>query len=137
VGNRTTEAHEAVLLARKLKDEIKNRVASASDLASAGEALATKLTDIEGEIYQYRLASNQDLFHHPIKLNNRLAGLERVIESAEAKPTDQSITMFEELSKELDSILAKLDQVLRTEVAAFNTQLADKKLEAVTAKRGG
>jgi hypothetical protein len=48
------------------------------------------VTGIEGEIYQYRNQSSQDPLNFPIKLNNKLAALQGVVESADSKPTDRA-----------------------------------------------
>jgi hypothetical protein len=100
-------------------------------LVAAGRDLLTRLTNIEGEIYQYRNQSSQDPLNYPIKLNNKLAALEGVVESADARPTDQSYQVFKDLSARLDAQIARLDAVLKTDLPAFNKLLAGRKLEAV------
>ena len=137
VRDRTSEAHEAVLATRRIKAAMKelDQTTSNRGITASAEVLATELTTVEEEIYQYRLASRQDLFHHPIKLNNRLAGLERVIESGEARPTDQSYEMFTELASELDRILSRLDALLQRDLAEFNQLLAEQELETIDATR--
>jgi photosystem II stability/assembly factor-like uncharacterized protein len=106
------------------------RSLSAADkrLISAGQSLLTKLADIEGEIYQYRNQSSQDPLNFPIKLNNKLAALEGVVESADARPTDQSYEVFKDLSTRLDAQVARLDNVLNTELPPFNKLLAARRL---------
>ncbi len=137
VRDRTSEAHEAVLATRRIKAAMKelDQTTSNREITASAEVLAAELTTLEEEIYQYRLASRQDLFHHPIKLNNRLAGLERVIESGEARPTDQSYEMFTQLASELDRILSRLDALLQRDLAEFNQLLAEQELETIDATR--
>jgi photosystem II stability/assembly factor-like uncharacterized protein len=129
-------ANQTVVRIRSLKDQIAKRVADggkkAPGIAASGEALAARLTEIEGEIYQWRNQSSQDPLNFPIKLNNKLAALQGVVESADAKPTDQSVKVFEELSSRLDGEVAKLETLLRSDLPAFNRQLARAKLGAVT-----
>ena len=57
---------------------------------------------MEGEIYQYRNRSSQDPLNFPIKLNNKLAALQGIVESGDYRPTDQSQAVFKELSAQLD-----------------------------------
>ena len=45
---------------------------------------------MEGEIYQVKNQSNQDPLNFPIKLNNKIAALQGVIESADVRPTEQA-----------------------------------------------
>ncbi len=53
---------------------------------------------MEGEIYQYRNRSSQDPLNYPIRLNNKLAALQGIVESGDARPTDQSYAVFKDLS---------------------------------------
>ena len=99
--------------------------------AALGDALAAKLTAIEGEIYQYRNRSSQDPLNYPIRLNNKLAALQGVVEGGDGRPTEQSYTVFKELSSRLDAELAKLDAVLKTDLPPFNKEIAAKKLKPV------
>ena len=72
-------------------------------LKAAAQALADKLTAIEGEIYQYRNRSSQDPLNYPIRLNNKLAALQGIVESGDYKPTDQAYAVFKDLSARLDT----------------------------------
>jgi hypothetical protein len=137
ISDKVTVAHDAVLRIRSLKDQIAARTASSTDAAlkSAGQSLADKLTSVEGEIYQYRNRSNQDPLNYPIRLNNKLAALQGIVEGGDARPTDQSYAVFKELSGRLDKELARLDAIVKGDLAGFNTQLAGMKLEGVMDSR--
>jgi hypothetical protein len=126
-------ANKSVVRIRSLKTQVADRVAKASDgnLKSAGDAFVTKLTDIEGEIYQHRNQSSQDPLNFPIRLNNKLAALQGTVESGDARPTEQSYAVFKELSARLDKQLARLEGMLKTELPAFNKLLTDRKLDPI------
>jgi photosystem II stability/assembly factor-like uncharacterized protein len=134
IGHKVTVANEAVLRIRGLKDQIADRIAKANDakIKSAGESLTDKLIAVEGEIYQYRNRSGQDPLNYPIKLNNKLAALQDIVEFGDDKPTDQSYAVFKALSAQLDTQLASLEALTRGEMASFNQLLAKKKLPAVS-----
>jgi photosystem II stability/assembly factor-like uncharacterized protein len=136
INQRVSDANEAVIRIRALKDQIKDRQGKTADkkLTQAATALATKLTDIEGEIYQYRNRSSQDPLNFPIKLNNKLAALQGTVESGDAKPTGNSYVVFKELSGRLDQQLARLETAVKTDVEAFNKLLRGKKLEPIVDK---
>jgi len=102
-----------------------------SKAAMLGDSLTAKLTAVEGEIYQYRNQSSQDPLNYPIKLNNKLAALQGVVEAGDGKPTDQSYAVFKELSGRLDVQLAKLDTIVKTDVPALNKEFAKKKIDSV------
>jgi hypothetical protein len=133
INDKVGAANEAVVRIRSLKTQIADRVGKASGAAikTAGESLTEKLTAVEGEIYQYRNRSSQDPLNYPIRLNNKLAALQGIVEGGDAKPTDQSYAVFKELSGRLDKELAKLDALLTAELGAFNAQLMGEKLDAV------
>jgi len=133
-----------VIRIRSVKDQVADRMkqwaATQKDrkLSKAtvlGDALAARLTAIEGEIYQYRNRSSQDPLNYPIRLNNKLAALQGVVEGGDGRPTEQSYTVFKELSSRLDAELAKLDAVLKADLPAFNKEIAAKKLKPVASLR--
>jgi hypothetical protein len=133
VNDKVTAANEAVVRIRSLRDQIADRLGKSSDqtLKTSGQALTEKLTSVEGEIYQYRNRSNQDPLNYPIRLNNKLAALQGIVEGGDARPTDQSQAVFKELSGRLDKELARLDALVKSDLAALNKLLADQKLEPV------
>jgi photosystem II stability/assembly factor-like uncharacterized protein len=133
VRDRVTAADEAVIRIRALKGALKDRAASAKGgkVGAAAELLAGKLTSVEVEIYQYRNASSQDPLNYPIKLNNKLAALLGVIESADGKPTEQTYTVFKELSGRLDTEFRKLESLQAVDLAAFNKLAVSARLAPV------
>lgn len=136
VRDKTSQANEAVITVRKVRDQIADRAQKASDasITAAADALKQKLTDVEEAIYQTKNRSGQDPLNFAIKLNNKIGHISGVIEDADYKPTDQTYAAFKELSGELDAQLAKLNDVLKNELAAFNRQIAAKGLPPVAEK---
>jgi hypothetical protein len=136
INARVGAANDTVIRIRSLKDQIADRSAKANDakIKAAGEALAARLTDVEGQIYQYRNRSSQDPLNFPIRLNNKLAALQGIVEAGDNRPTDQSHAVFKELSDRLDAQLARLEALIKTDLAAFNTQTKRKKLAPVVVK---
>ncbi len=140
IRDRVTAANEAVIRIRAVKDQVAERVKQwaatqkdkkVSPAAAQGEALTKKLTEIEGEIYQHRNRSSQDPLNYPIRLNNKLAALQGVVEAGDGRPTTQSYAVFAELAAALDVQLEKLAAVLKADLPLFNREIAKKKLEAV------
>jgi hypothetical protein len=125
ISERVSEANGAVMRIRDFKQQIADRIGRSSDatLKSSGQALVEKLTAVEGEIYQHRLRSGQDPLNYPIKLNNKLAALQGTVESGDYRPTDQSYAVFKELSGRLDTQLARLEALVKSDVAALNAAL--------------
>ena len=85
-----------------------------------------QLQQVEDELVQHKAKAFQDLLALPIRLNDKLAGLARVAESAESKPTAQVQTACSEIIPSIEKQITKLKKVIDEEVPKFN-QLADKK----------
>ena len=125
VRDRVSEANEAVLRVRDIKSSIDDRVEDSEnlELKSLGATVKDRLAAVEGEIYQVRNESNQDPLNFPIKLNNKLASLLGIIESAEARPTAQVYEVFEMLSGQLDTELQQLTLIIQQDLARLNELL--------------
>ena len=108
IRNQTSLANEAVIKIRAIKEKMK-----AEGTSSKNNTVLNQLTEIEEALYQVKNQSSQDPLNFPIKLNNKMAALERVVESGEYKPTDGSYKVFEELKAELAVQLNKLDGLLK------------------------
>ena len=98
----------------------------------AARSLNEKLSAVEGEIYQVKNRSSQDPLNYPIKLNNKIAALQGVIESADARPTDPSREVFKMLSDKLDLQLGKMDAIIKTDLPKLVALLQKQKLDTVT-----
>jgi len=140
IRDKVTQANEAVIRIRDIKKQIADRTAAirakekgqkTSDAIAGGDLLTSKLLSVEGEIYQYKNQSSQDPLNYPIKLNNKIAALQGVVESADGKPTDQAYTVFKALSARLDEQVAKLAALEKNELVAYNREMQKRKLDPV------
>jgi hypothetical protein len=138
VRTRTSQANDAVLLIRGIKAQIGDRRsrldAKSAAVVKALDELEQSLSAVEGEIYQVKLQSSQDPLNYPIKLNNKIAALQGVIESADVRPTEQAYSVFRTLSARLDEQIAKLDAAVKTRMPAVNQQLQRQQLDPLKAE---
>jgi photosystem II stability/assembly factor-like uncharacterized protein len=137
VRDKVSQAHEAVLLIRGIKLQIADRRSKLGDTTTARKALddlEQALSAVEGEIYQVKLQSSQDPLNFPIKLNNKIAALQGVIESADIRPTEQTYTVFRTLSNRLDEQLGKMDASVKEALPPVNQLLQREKLEPIKAE---
>ncbi|GAC1479092.1 MAG: hypothetical protein NVS1B4_23390 [Gemmatimonadaceae bacterium] len=113
IRDRVSEANAAVIRIRALRDEVRERLRAPVDATrrAALESSLPTLRALEEELYQTRNRSGQDPLNFPIRLNNRLAALERSVETGDARPTAAALVVLRELSAELDSVLRRLDAV--------------------------
>ncbi|HET9983892.1 MAG TPA: hypothetical protein VFQ38_09910, partial [Longimicrobiales bacterium] len=133
IRDRASEANEAVIAIRDVKDQVADRLKKSSDagVKKLADAFTGKISGIEQEIYQVRNQSNQDPLNFPIKLNNKIAALQGVVESADARPTDQSLTVFNQLSAKLQVQLDALKAAFETDLPRLNKALQGKGLDPV------
>ena len=136
IRDKVTEANNAVIQIRKIKADVKDRLtkSTAPGLKAAGDTLTASVSAIEEAIYQVRNQSGQDPLNFPIKINNRLASLNGVVNRGEAKPIASHYEIFKDLSAELKAQTDRLQQVLARDLGAFNTEAARAKVESVTGK---
>ncbi len=139
VRDKVSEANQAVIDIRNLREQINQRLQKVSgrrknEIQKLADGVLVPLTEVEEEAYQVRNRSGQDPLNYPIKLNNKIAALAGVIESADNKPTDQSVEVFKELSAQLDAELAKMKETLAKQLPLLNGALKREKLEPVDPK---
>jgi photosystem II stability/assembly factor-like uncharacterized protein len=135
IRDKVSEANNAVIQIRNLKREVGERIAKSTDapLKAAGDRLTKNLSAVEEEIYQVRNQSGQDPLNFPIKINNRLASLLRVVNTGDGKPIANAEPIFKDLSAELKVQTDRLQQVLAADLPAFNTESLRVGLGAVPA----
>jgi hypothetical protein len=104
--------------------EIKGRSES-SGAVEAGEAVREKLTAIEDVLIQAKSKSSQDPLNYPVRLDNKIAALASVAAAADARPTDQSRELFKELAGQAEVEIAKLKEIVETDIPNLNKQLRD------------
>jgi hypothetical protein len=139
IVGKVTEVHDAVrqirdvrgqmtALDKRLKEE-KNSNAKA--VADAGKDLDKKMTVVEEAMIQTKSKSGQDVLNYPIRLNNLLVALGGTVSSADAAPTKQDYEMYDELSKQADEQLAKWNDIVKTDLAAYNKMAQEKAIPVV------
>jgi photosystem II stability/assembly factor-like uncharacterized protein len=124
IRDKVSEANEAVIRIRNIKPQVADRLGKSSDarLETAGDRLVRSLSAIEEEIYQVRNQSGQDPLNFPIKINNRIASLLRVVTTGDGRPIANAEPIFNDLIAELKVQTDRLSAVLAGELNAFNTE---------------
>jgi hypothetical protein len=136
VRNRVTDANTAVIKIRSIRDQVNERMKNVperrrAEIQKLADSLLKPLATVEEEVYQVRNRSGQDPLNYPIKLNNKIAALMGVIESADHRPTDQTYEVFKELSDELEKQLQQMNSTIKTELPRLNAALKREKVDAV------
>ena len=137
IRDKVSEANNAVIQIRKIKTQVTDRISKSNGdakLKAVGETLTKNLSAVEEEIYQVRNQSGQDPLNFPIKINNRLASLLSMVSHGDGKPQGNALPIFNDLKAELKVQTDRLQRVLSTDLAAFNTEAKRLGLEVVSEK---
>ncbi len=133
--DRVSEANESVIAIRSIKTQVEERIKASNnnaEIVRAGQTLKQNIEAVEGDLYQVKNRSSQDPLNYPIKLNNKIGALMGIVESAEAAPTAQSSEVFRDLSAQLDTQLAKLNQIYGRDLDGLNRLLRANGLPQIT-----
>jgi len=124
IRDKVSEANNAVIAIRNVKQQIADRVSKNPDpqLKTAGDRLAKNLSAVEEEIYQVRNQSGQDPLNFPIKINNRIASLLRAVTAGDGKPIGNAYPIFKDVTAELKVQTDRLQQVMAADLPAFNVE---------------
>jgi photosystem II stability/assembly factor-like uncharacterized protein len=125
IRDRESAANEAVISIRKVRRQVEEAARAASDPAvqAAAKDFSTKITAVEEALYQTKNRSGQDPLNFPIRLGNRISALRRSLETGDARPTAGAYKVFEELSRELDAELARLNQLMTGALPSLGEKL--------------
>ena len=140
IRDKLTETHNAITQIREVRRQVDDLLKRVKDqpnskaITDAAKALNARMTAIEEELYQTKNQSSQDPLNYPIRLNNKLAAVAGVVASADAAPTDQSYTVYEEQVSKINVQLQRLEQIMRVDLAAFNQLVREQNIPAVILK---
>ncbi len=136
IRDKVNEANNAVIQIRRIKQQLADRVSKTSnaDVKAIAEELTKQLSAVEEDVYQVRNQSNQDPLNFPIKTNNRLASLLRVVLAGEGRPTSNTGPIFEDLKAELKAETDRLQRALSTYLPRFNQAAQRAGLQPVSEK---
>lgn len=122
INEKVSDAHGTIdqikILRTKMSDFKKEHE---SDLiADKISEIDSTMTAIEKNLYQTKNRSRQDPLNFPIKLTNKLAHLNSLVQLSDAPPTDQMYAVKKEMIDLIDIELKKFEQVKQTDIKALN-----------------
>ena len=136
IRDKVNEANNAVVQIRRIKQQLEDRTKQTSnaDVKAIAEQFSKELTTVEESVYQVRNRSNQDPLNFPIKTNNRLASLLRVVEAGDGKPIGNVEPIFNDLQGELKAETDRLQRAIATYLARFNQAAQRAGMQPITEK---
>lgn len=131
----TDRANEIFHDAKRLddvRDQVKQIVAHAGDLpdsaqvASTGKRLAERLDSLSVELVQPKHTNGQDIIIFPNGIVDEWLYLARSVDDSYMPVTTGSKQRLADLQQQWRAVQSRIDNVLGTDVSAFNTTLAGK-----------
>ncbi len=132
-----SEIHRAVKRLRDVRGQATGlverlgAVGKAEGLEEPARSLADRTRAVEEKLHQYRIKSSQDVLNYVQGIDGQLVGLQSVVESADARPTDSAVARFSDLRAELDGYLREMQAILDGDLARFNDLVRQKGVPAV------
>ena len=92
---------------------------------------------VENELYQTKNKSRQDPLNFPIKLTNKLAGLNSLsqMRTSDFPPTVAAYAVRDEMVAKVDAQLDEFTKVKETMVPQLNKMIRDKALDVIVLKK--
>ena len=136
IRDKTSQANDAVTTVRDLRAQVTARhdklpAARRVLFDTAAGAMMARLTKVEEALYQTRNQSSQDPLNYPIRLNNQMSALGTVVASTEARPTDQSYTVYRELETAIDRQLLTMRRTLQAALPRLDAMLKAEGVEEI------
>ncbi len=103
----------------------------ATRISAAGGPLKARLEAIRAELADVHSQADQITLHYPVKLYNQLLNVNRMGQSFDRAPTEQSHAVFRDLSAKVDAQLDRLRALESGDLTAFNAMMRELNVPAV------
>ncbi|AZQ60314.1 glycosyl hydrolase [Maribacter sp. MJ134] len=137
VRNEVSRANDAITTIRAVKEDLNylnKKAIGNEDLKNLLSEFETKMTVIENNIHMTKNQSRQDPLNYGIRINNRLAFLLADSQRGDYPPTDQSLAFFDEVTRELNTEINDLNELLDTYITTINEKVTKNKIKMISLK---
>ncbi|MBI3981529.1 MAG: glycosyl hydrolase, partial [Gemmatimonadetes bacterium] len=132
--NQGADAVNTIRSVTRQLSEIGQRARDIADVKRAADDLTAKLTAIERQLVQ---PSGEEGLQIEPRLLSQIAWVNSIVSSADARPTDQSMTRFNDVKAQLATHLDALRAVIETDVARFNAMVRERGVPPVVVPAAG
>ncbi|MEQ9423472.1 MAG: glycosyl hydrolase [Cyclobacteriaceae bacterium] len=137
VRNKLSDAHNSIKDIRLVREQMISLQEKLdgkdefTDIVDKSKDIDSKMTDVEEQLYQTKNQSRQDPLNFPIRLNNKLAHLSRVVGNGDYPPTDQAVEVKNEMTQKIDTELGKWQKILAEDIQELNQMVKEKAVDAI------
>jgi photosystem II stability/assembly factor-like uncharacterized protein len=107
----------------------------AKRVSSAASSVKGKLEAIRAELADVHSERDQITLHYPVKLYNQLLNVNRMAQSFDKGPTEQSVSVYRDLAGKVDALIARQRQLEAGEIGAFNQMMRELSVPAVSVEQ--
>ncbi|NIR44866.1 MAG: glycosyl hydrolase [Gemmatimonadetes bacterium] len=131
VRDRINELYDAVRDLRSVRDQVSStaklavEAGHAEDIKESAKSISEKLTEVEKQLMQTRNESRQDPLNFPPMLDNQYVYLYGHIQG-DHRPNEGAYERFADLNAQWEALSATLQEIIDTDVAAFNVMLRER-----------
>jgi photosystem II stability/assembly factor-like uncharacterized protein len=143
IRDRLSELNDAVNQMRDVRSQLEmvrkrlGKNGNANAIVEAADGIDKKMTPIEDALMNKNIRSSEDSLNYPVRLNNKLTFLADVVESAEAPPTGQATAVFDDLTSQVEALVARWKDVADKELAALNAAMQKENIPAIAPAPAG
>lgn len=138
INKKIDEAHQAIIDIRDMKIQLTsyNEKVDDAEVKSFIKNIDSLANDIENQLYQTKNRSGQDALNFPIRLTNKLAHINALIdmEVNDFPPTASMLEVRDELVQALDTYVKNWYAVRNEMIATLNKMIDDKSLKTIILK---
>ena len=136
VKSKFAEVQDCIRNIRTLRGQIEQFKSINGERIPAGisakcDSIVKKIGETEGELYQVKLKSGQDILNYPMKINDRLAGLYNYASSGNTAPNAQVREAYNELKAISDGYITAFKTVLEKDVNELNSMIKSSELPVI------
>jgi len=105
------------------------------EVKQLADSINKQMTAIEETLYQTKAKSSQDVLNYPIRINDKISGVFDAANSGTQAPSKQVKDVFNELSAQADTEIAKLKKIKEVDIPQLNQLIREKSLPVIGLKK--
>jgi len=134
------EVQRAIKDIRTLRSQINEFTGRAGkdlpkEVKQVADSINKQMTTIEETLYQTKSKSSQDVLNYPIRINDKISGVFDAANSGTQAPSKQMKDVFNELSGQADTEIAKLKKIKEVDIPQLNQLIREKSLPVIGLKK--
>lgn len=126
ICSKLNELSKGTAQIKKVTAQINGFLATITDSITAklfrekAKVITDSLEAVKDELFNEKIQANEDNLRFPLKLEEKLASMNYLMQASDTRPTASMHTVYNSLSSQIDVQLQKLKIIIDTKVPEFN-----------------